>query len=202
MVRHLVRVASANLALVVCLSVLTGRVEAQTIGAGVGDVSDPFAFYYAIYLPNQQLQAMRPGPLDAVDNAMVARQYYAQTQRRSLYNPISPYSDTYDPLHPYSPQDQERSARPYRFAHDPSNYNGNGPSLYYNRVVQYYPDLAGRQMRKPNGNIVSSRRSGGARGGRGGGMGGGGMGGGGMGGMGMGGGMGGGMGMGGMGGMF
>jgi hypothetical protein len=185
MLRHLVRLASAMFALMVCLSGFSGRAKAQALGAGGADVSDPFAFYYAIYLPNQQLQAMRPRPLDAVDNAMVSRQYFAQTQRRSLYNPISPYADTYDPLRPYSQQGQERIATPFRFAQDPSNTNGDGPSLYYNRVAQYYPDLASRQGRRPNANTVSSRR--GARGGRGGGMGGGmgGMGGG-MGGMGMG----------------
>ncbi len=81
MVRHLVRFAGSTFALVLVLSSLTGRVEAQTLGSG--DITDPFAFYYAIYLPNQQLQSLRPGPLDAVDNAMVARQYFAQTQRRA-----------------------------------------------------------------------------------------------------------------------
>jgi len=203
MVRHLVRVASATLALLVCLSVLTGRVEAQGIGAaaaGGGMLADPFSFYYAIYLPNQQLQALRPTALDPINNAMVERQYFAQTQRRSLYDPISPYSTTYDPLHPYSQQGQERMAAPFRFGHDPSNADGNGPSLYFNRVAQYFPDLAARQVRRGNANVVSSRRGGGPpRTGRMGGMGGMGMGGMGMGmgGMGMGmGGMGGGMGMG------
>ncbi len=155
MVRHLVRIASSILTLLVCLSALTDRVEAQALSPlGGGNLSDPFSFYYAVYLPNQQLQALRPGPLDAVDNAMVARQYYAQTQRRSLYNPISPYADTYDPLHPYSQQGQERAARPFRFAHDPSNADGNGPSLYYNRAAQYFPDLAARQGRRPNANVA------------------------------------------------
>jgi hypothetical protein len=198
MVRHLVPRASAILALAVCLSGLTGRAEAQGLTGGGGDVSDPFAFYYAIYLPNQMQTAMRPTPLDPVNNAMVMRQYYAQTQRRALYNPISPYADTYDPLHPYSQQGQERIAQPFRFVHDPSNADGNGPSLYYNRVAQYFPDLAARQIRSKNANVVSARRGGGPpRTGRTGGMGGmgGGMGG-------MGGGMGGmGGGMGGMGGM-
>ena len=47
------------------------------------------------------------------------------TDRRALYNPISPYGDqTYDPLHPYSGQNQERMARPFRFSQDPSNADG------------------------------------------------------------------------------
>ncbi len=138
---------------------------------------------------------------------MVTRQYYAQKDRRGLYNPISPYADqNYDPLHPYSRQQgAERAARPYRFAHDPSNLDGTGPSLYYGRAAQYFPGL--RPGRGRNANVytrgAASRPSGNYTG-RGGGAGmGGGMGGmgGGMGGMGGGmGGMGG--GMGGMGGMM
>ncbi len=108
MKRHLVHSVGAMLALVVCLSIFSGRAEAQTgVGTGIpgaGIFNDPFTFYYAIYLPNQQLQAMRPGPLDSVNDAMVSRQYYAQQSRRGLYDPISPYSDTYDPLRPYSDQ--------------------------------------------------------------------------------------------------
>ena len=160
--------------------------RAQTAGLGIGDItSDPFAFYYAYYLPNQQMQALRPKPIDVINQAVQNRQYYAQTQQKSLYNPISPYAEEYDPLRPYSQQQgRERVAQPFRFAHDTSNSDGAGPSLYYGRAGQYFPDL--RVGRGPNANIarVGQRR------GRGG-MGGGGMGGG-MGGMGgMGGGMGG-----------
>jgi hypothetical protein len=201
MVRQLVLAASTILVSVVCLSAFAQSAGAQTAaGAGLGPggiLNDPFTFYYAIYLPNQQLQSMRPGPLDTTNDAMAARQYYAQKDRRPLYNPTSPYSSTSDPLHPYSQQNQERLARTGRFAQDPSNSDGMGPSLYYGRVAQYYPDLGGRQSRRPNANTAGKRgmgpRSG--RGGGGGGMGGGmgGMGGG-MGGMGGGmGGMGGGM---------
>ena len=59
-------------------------------GGGGGDfLSDPFSFYYAFYLPNQQLQAMRPRPVDALNQAVSQRQYYSQMDRRGLYNPIS-----------------------------------------------------------------------------------------------------------------
>ena len=167
--RHLVLAACMGLAVVVSLSAFPGRAEAQSAtGTGLdagGLLNDPFTFYYAIYLPNQQLQAMRPGPLDAVSGAMPTRQYYAQADRRPLYSPISPYSDTTNPLHPYSQQGQERVARPNRFMHDPSNKDGQGPTLYYNRVSQYYPDLASRQIRKPNAN-TAGRRGGGPRTGR------------------------------------
>ena len=102
--RHLVHSVVAALAVFVGLAIPAGRAEAQTgvgaaggIGNGLGVLNDPFAFYYAIYLPNQQLQAMRPAPLDAVNDAMVSRQYYAQQSRRDLYDPISPYSDTLRP---------------------------------------------------------------------------------------------------------
>ena len=145
--------------------------------------------------------------MDTINDVSVTRQYYAQSDRRGLYNPISPYANqNYDPLSPYSRQQGgERSAAPYRFARDPSNLDGTGPSLYYGRAAQYFPGL--RPGRGRNANVYSrggaSRPRGNYTGrggvsGGGGGMGGGmmgGMGGGGMGGMG-------GMGMGGMGGMM
>jgi len=163
--------------------------KAQTT---IGDIaSDPFAFYYAYYLPNQQMQAMRPRPDDAINQAVQQRQYFANLQRPTLYNPVSPYTDSgYDPLKPYSQQQgKERLGSAHRFAQNPSNADGSGPSLYYGRATQYYPTL--RAGRGPNANTATAgRRTGGGR--RGGGMGG--MGGMGMGGMGMGG-MGGGMGM-------
>jgi hypothetical protein len=206
MVRHLKRATLALMVLSGSLVCLSSSVQAQGFTGGGGDfLSDPFAFYYAVYLPNQQLQAMRPRPIDAINQAQVARQYYAQTDRRALVNPVSPYGDqTYDPLHPYAGQGQERVARPFRFSPDPSNSDGTGPSLYYGRATAYFPGL--RAGRGPNANMSArggSRALGpnrilkGGGGGGGGGMGGmGGMGGG-MGGMG---GMGG--GMGGMGGMM
>jgi hypothetical protein len=187
MKRHLIHAVGVILAVSVYLSVGAGQARAQ-VGTGVGAIpgagfTDPFAFYYAIYLPNQQLQSMRPGPLDSVNDAMVTRQYFAQMGRRSLTDPVSPYADTHDPLRPYSSQN-ERLSGPYRFSRDPSNMAGTGPSLYFNRISQYYPDMAGRTGRNRNANVTArgNTRSRGGRG-MGGGMGMGGMGGG-MGGMG------------------
>ena len=120
MVRHLLRAAAGSTVLVVCLIFLPGQAWAQgAAGLGVssgGILNDPFSFYYAVYLPNQQLQSLRPSPNDSIDSAMATRQYYAQNDRQGLYNPISPYADqNYDPLHPYSRQQgTERTARPYR----------------------------------------------------------------------------------------
>jgi len=211
MFRHLVRATVVLVVLSASLVCVPSRAVAQGFmggGAGGGGfLSDPFQFYYAFYLPNQQMQAMRPTPMDSINQAMVARQYYAQGDKRSLYNPISPFGadDKYDPLHPYSGQQgKERIVRPYRFAQDPSNSDGSGPSLYYGRAKMYFPSL--RLGRGPNANTYAkgsralsraNQRTGGMGGG---GMGMGGMGGGGMGGGGMGGGGGG--GMGGMGGMM
>lgn len=201
MVRHLLRAIVAMIVLNSALFCLPSPAQAQGFGGGGGFLSDPFNFYYAFYLPNQQMQAMRPTPMDTINQSMVARQYYAQTDRRALYNPISPYGDqTYDPLHPYSGQNQERIARPFRYAQDTSNSDGSGPSLYYSRATQYFPTL--RSGRGPNANTYgrTSRALGpsralqrtGGMGGMGGGVGGMGMGGmggmgGGFGGMGMGG---------------
>jgi hypothetical protein len=198
--RHLLRAAGGFFVLVVCLTSLSGPAKAQAgLGLGLGPggiLNDPFTFYYAFYLPNQQLQAMRSTPMDSINNAMVTRQYYAQNERRNLYNPISPYAEqNYDPLRPYSRQQgQERVAKAYRYSQDPSNSHGTGPSLYYGRTTHYFPGL--REGRGRNANVYTrggaSRPRGGAGGGGMGGMGAGGMGG-------MGGGAG---GMGGMGGMM
>lgn len=145
-------------------------------GGGLGNIAtDPFTFYYAYYLPNQQIQAMRPTPMDTINQAVVDRQYYAQTQRQSLTNPISPYAEDYDPLRPYSRQQgNERIARPYRFAQNSSNSSGLGPALYYNRASQYFQGM--RPGRGPNKNVAVTRRGGRMGGGGMGGMGGGGMG--------------------------
>ncbi len=160
MIRHLWRAAGGSAMLVVCLMSLPHQAFGQGIGtsglgSGAGIFNDPFAFYYAIYLPNQQLQSMRPSPMDSINSAMVTRQYYAQNTRQNLYNPISPYSDqNFDPLHPYSRQQgSERLARPYRFAADPSNSDGSGPALYYGRASAYFPRM--REGRGRNANIYS-----------------------------------------------
>jgi hypothetical protein len=157
------------------LSPGSGAVRAQVPATGLSDIAaDPFTFYYAYYLPNQQIQAMRPRPIDTINAAVQNRQYYAQTQQKSLYNPISPYAEDYDPLRPYSQQQgRERAAQPFRFAQAPSNADGLGPALYYGRAATYFPTL--RAGRGPNANVAKfgTRRGGGGMGGMGmGGMGG------------------------------
>ncbi len=157
----------------VALAPALARAQATTPGAGLGNIAgDPFTFYYAYYLPNQQMQSMRPTPMDTINQAVINRQYYAQTQNRSLYNPISPYAEDYDPLRPYSQQQgKERIAHPLRFVQNSSNSNGSGPALYYNRAAQYFSGL--RTGRGPNANVAVTRRGGGRMGGgTGGGMGG------------------------------
>jgi hypothetical protein len=163
MVRHLWRAAGGSTLWVVCLVSLSGQSFGHGVGTGAplggtGLLNDPFTFYYAIYLPNQQLQSLRPSPLDTINyGAMVTRQYYTQNARRSLNDSISPYSDyQYDSLRPYSRQQgSDRGARPYRFARDPSNLNGPGPSLYYGRAAAYFPGL--RAGRGRNANVYTRR---------------------------------------------
>jgi hypothetical protein len=183
MCRQLLRATVGAIVASASLFCLPSPATAQGLlggGAGGGLINDPFQFYYGIYLPNQQLQSLRPRPVDTLNQAVAQRQYYSQMDRRALYNPISGREDqSYDPLHPYSGQNQERLARPFRFAQDPSNLDGSGPSLYYGRATAFFPGL--RSGRAPNANVSgrSSRALGtpralqrGGAGGGGGGMGG------------------------------
>ena len=107
----------------VALAPALAQAQATADAAALGNIAgDPFTFYYAYYLPNQQMQSMRPTPMDSINQAVMNRQYYAQTQKQSLYNPISPYAEDYDPLRPYSQQQgKERIARPFHFAQSSSN---------------------------------------------------------------------------------
>jgi hypothetical protein len=167
MCRHLSRLAIMLVAVVLLTTFASGQAKAQGLFGGDvnGFMSDPFSFYYAVYLPNQQLQSLRPTPLDTIDRANQVRQYYAQTDRRGLFNPISPYAEgNYDPLRPYSQQNTERRARPYKFAQSPSNLDGQGPSLYYNRAASYFPGL--RPGVGKNANVYAGHGSGMARSGR------------------------------------
>jgi hypothetical protein len=172
--RQILRYTPLLVLICIVASLVPSAARAQTPvpGLGVGDIAaDPFTFYYAFYLPNQQMQALRPKPIDIINQAVQNRQYYAQTQRQSLYNPISPYAEEYDPLRPYSQQQgRERMAQPFRFVQDSSNADGTGPALYYNRAAQYFPNL--RSGRGPNANVVKLTRGRGGRGGFSGGMGG------------------------------
>ena len=90
MLRHLWR-AAAGLSLVLIGFLVSpgqsfGQAAAAAAGAGLGGglLNDPFAFYYGVYLPNQQLQSLRATPMDTINSGMVARQYYAQNERQAL----------------------------------------------------------------------------------------------------------------------
>ena len=148
------------------------QTNAAVGGVGLNNIiQDPFTFYYAYYLPNQQLQSMRPSPSDTINQQVINRQYYAQTGRESLYNPISPYAEEYDPLRPYSRQQgAERMARPFRFAQNSSNSDGSGPRplLQSFLTVLHRPQTG----RGPNANVAVTRRGAGRYGGMGGGGGG------------------------------
>ena len=139
MVRHLVRVASAMLA------GLPVGIDRSSGGTGVGRqyggiLNDPFSFYYAIYLPNQQfsrcvqgrwtrsITRWSPGNTShrLSDGDCITRSH----RTRTLTIPLT------------RTRNRARNARPsIPVCPDPSNADGNGPSLYYNRVVQYYPNL-------------------------------------------------------------
>ena len=140
--------------------------NAQGIGAGVG--ADPFSFYYGYYLPHQAAIAAQPRVSDPINQVVANRQYAAQTDRSSLYDPISPYGDEEsDPLRPYSPQGGRGAGRAagapsFTYGGNNSNTRGNGPAMYYSRTARYFPSL--RTGRGPNSNVGVSRRGGGGGG--------------------------------------
>ena len=107
------------------------------------------------YLPNQQMQALRPTPMDSVNQAMMSRQYFAQNDRTALTNPISPYADR-DTTRFGLTQNKGKSGLhgPSVFAADPRNADGAGPSLYFNRTGKYHPKL--RTGRGPNANVSAT----------------------------------------------
>jgi hypothetical protein len=141
----------------------TRRASAQTFGVS----SDPFSFYYGYYLPHQAAIAAQPTPLDTINQITAQRQYAAQTDRSTLYDPISPYGDEEDTMRPYGKRGGERLAKVQGFSYGGNNGNskGTGPAMYYNRTARYFPGL--REGRGANQNLAK------VRGGRGGGFGGG-----------------------------
>lgn len=147
-------VISAALAAVVLAQ--SGRARAQTPGAGVG--SDTFSFYYGYYLPHQAYIAAQPTPLDTINQVTAQRQYAAQTDRTTLYDPISPYGDTEDdPLSRYGRRGGERIAKVQGFGYGGTDGNtrGTGPAMYYNRTARYFPGL--RLGRGSNQNLARVR---------------------------------------------
>lgn len=142
------------------------RAFAQLGPGGAG--YDTFSFYYGYYLPHAAQIAAQPTPLDTINQITAQRQFAAQTDRSTLYDPVSPYGDTDDdPLTRYGKRGGERMARVQGFAAGgrDGNSRGNGPALYYNRTARYFPDM--KVGRGANQNLAK------VRGGRGGGMGGG-----------------------------
>ena len=123
-------------------------------------MSDPFIFYYAVYLPNQQLQAMRPNPMDTINSAIAGPAILRPDgSDGTSYNPISPYSEgNYDPLRPYSQQNTRAPCSTLSVRSERSNTRRSGPSLYYNRAAAYFPGL--RPGVGPNANVYRGRGSG------------------------------------------
>jgi hypothetical protein len=150
------------------------RAFAQNTGLG----ADPFSLYYGYYLPHAAAMAAQPSPLDAINQQTLRRQQSAQTDRSTLYDPISPYGDSEsDTFSPYSSRRPPGALmnRPPMFDQqgNPSNANarGHGPTMYYNRTARYHPTL--KIGRGPNRNVAATRAP--SRGGGGAGFGGGGM---------------------------
>jgi hypothetical protein len=145
-------------ALTIAVLAPVGRASAQ----GIGVTADPFSFYYGYYLPHQAAIAAQPTPLDTINQITAQRQYAAQTDRSSLYDPISPYGDEDDSTTPFGRRGTERRAKVQGFTYgaNSGNARGVGPAAYYGRTARYFPGL--REGRGANQNLAKTR---GARGG-------------------------------------
>jgi hypothetical protein len=129
-----------------------------------GVTSDPFSFYYGYYLPHQQAMATQPRVTDTINQIVARRQYTAQTDRSSLYDPISPYSEEEDQFDTRGAaggpgRRSARGAGPTQsFSYGGSelaSVRGNGPGGYYKRVDRYFPTI--REGRGANMNISAMR---------------------------------------------
>jgi hypothetical protein len=160
------------LAFTAALAVLTfapfNSAHAQNNGLGV----DPFSLYYGYYLPHAAAMAAQPSPLDTINQATLRRQQTAQTDRTTLYDPISPYGDAdSDTFSPYSANRRPLaggrvSGRQPMFDQlgNPANTNarGHGPTMYFNRTAGYHPtQKVGRGPNRNIANIRSARGGGG-----------------------------------------
>ena len=132
---------------------LRRRGAVQTAGASV--FSDPFTFYFAVYLPRQQLMANQPGPELAVNNQAINRQMMALTDRSGLNNPVDPYGlgQSFDPNDPFAgrrvpTRNTMTSPGGVRTTH----VNGSGPAGYYGRTAMYFPSMrSGRRAPQAGG---------------------------------------------------
>jgi hypothetical protein len=134
----------------------SGRAHAQITGGGV----DPFSLYYGYYLPHQAAIAAQPTPMDTINQNIARNQFAAQADRSSLYDPVNPYGDDEDTLAPYgSRKNNKRGGGARGFVHGAANgiSRGNGPSMYYNRTAQYFPEL--KLGRGTNRNLAETRKS-------------------------------------------
>ncbi|MGE3819144.1 MAG: hypothetical protein AB7I30_06880 [Isosphaeraceae bacterium] len=146
---------------VAALAVVACAPTDRAFGQLGGVTSDPFSFYYGYYLPHQQAMAAQPRATDTINQIVARRQYTAQTDRTSLYDPISPYAS--DEMDQFDPRGADRRAmsggvRRQSFSYgggDPGNLSGNGPASHYKRTERYFPTL--RDGRGPNMNLSAVR---------------------------------------------
>lgn len=152
---------------VAALAVFTFAPTDRAFGQLGGVTSDPFSFYYGYYLPHQQAIANQPRVTDTINQIVARRQYTAQSDQTSLYDPISPYAsgetDQFDPRGA-DRRSSRSGGRGQSFSYggggDPGNLRGNGPASHYKRTERYFPTL--RSGRGPNMNLSAVRGRGGS----------------------------------------
>jgi hypothetical protein len=144
--------------LAVAFGVSGAATTAQAQATG-NSFSDPFFFYYGVFLPRQQLLSNQRGPELQINAQAANRADTALAERAGLFEPIPSFGQEADPLRPFG---ERRTSRPSPTGISSTNLRGTGPPGYYNRVGNYHPTL--RTGRGTFQGLPASRGRGGAPG--------------------------------------
>lgn len=139
---------------VVAVSAWGGEARAQ-----FGNANDPINFYYGVYLPRQQAQALQPGPEASIAALNANRQAYAATNRNDAFDTAANRFDVDAGEYGFNGGGrQPGGALPA--ARIGLNQNGMGPSKYYGgaKLRNFHPGL--RSGVSKNANVATIRQRG------------------------------------------
>lgn len=137
---------------VAAVSTWAGDARAQfgTVG------SDPINFYYGVYLPRQQAQALQPGPEASIAALNANRQAYAATNRNDAFDTGAARFDAEAGEYGFNSGTRAPGGS-MQAARIGQNLNGRGPSRYYGRnLANFHPNI--RPGTQRNANIGAIRQ--------------------------------------------